>query len=139
MSNKVQTETFYVLPAPHSPNSRLPIVVYRNALIQPTLDGVRAVLRSPEWVEGGHWKIAQEQVAAMPHYHSNAHECYGVIHGSGHYLLGKSPLDPEVDTSGRPIGARFVANAGDVFVFPVYSSLVPYLLSLVTYVDLRPE
>lgn len=116
--NKVPPETFYVLPTAHSPNSRLPVVVYRNALNNPSFESICAAMQTKDWVEGGHWTIAKVDAAAVPHFHSNAHECYGVIRGTGHYLLGKSPIDPDVDSNGQPVGVKFTANAGDVFIYP---------------------
>ena len=68
---------------------------------------------------GGHWKIAENTLTAVPHYHSITHEAYTVLHGTGTYRLGKTPLDPEVDANGEEVGVVFTARAGDVFVFPV--------------------
>lgn len=117
--NQVQPETFLVPPTAHSPNSKLPVIVYRNALRDKTVDTALQTIETSEWPQGGHWKIAGEPVAATPHYHSITHEAYTVLNGSGTYLLGKSPLDPDVDGNGNQVGVRFTANAGDVFVFPV--------------------
>lgn len=117
--NKVEPETVPVPPTAHSPNSNLPVLVYRKALTNMTVDGALQAIETSEWPQGGHWKIAGESLAATPHYHSITHEAYTVLNGSGTYLLGKSPLDPEVDGDGRPVGVRFTARAGDVFVFPV--------------------
>lgn len=120
--NKVRPETFLVPATAHSPNSKLPVLVYRNALNDRTVDGALNAVETSEWPKGGHWKIAKETLAATPHYHATTHEAYAVLNGSGTYLLGKSPLDPETDGSGRPVGVKFTARAGDVFVFPVRCS-----------------
>lgn len=119
LTNQVQPETFLVPATAHSPNSKLPVIVYRNALDDKTVDGALNAVETSEWPRGGHWKIAKETLAATPHYHATTHEAYTVLNGSGTYLLGKSPLDPEVDGDGNPVGVKFTARAGDVFVFPV--------------------
>lgn len=117
--NKVPPETFQVPPTAHSPNSTRPVLVYRGALIDKTPQGAEGAIELSEWVQGGHWKIANETRAAVPHYHSNTHEAYTVLHGTATYRLGKSTLDPEVDADGNEVGIVFTAHAGDVFVFPV--------------------
>lgn len=116
---QVQPETFPVPATAHSPNSKLPVIVYRDALSNKTVDGALEAVETSEWPKGGHWKIAKETVAATPHYHATTHEAYTVLNGSGTYLLGKSPLDPDTDEDGKPVGVKFTARAGDVFVFPV--------------------
>lgn len=110
---QVKAETFFVPPTSHSPNSHLPVIVYRNALEDKSVDGILQTVLIKDWVRGGHWKIDKERLAGMPHYHSNTHECYTVIAGTGTYLLGRSPLDAETD------GVKFVAHEGDVFILPV--------------------
>ncbi|KAI8213063.1 hypothetical protein K4K52_006380 [Colletotrichum sp. SAR 10_76] len=76
------------------------------------------ILQSNQWIKGGHWKIANEKLAATPHYHATTHEAYTVLHGTGTYLLGKSPLDADFDEHGNAVGVKFVARPGDVFAWP---------------------
>ncbi|PYH66894.1 cupin domain-containing protein [Aspergillus vadensis CBS 113365] len=116
--NKVPPETLTVPPTTYSPNSTRPVLIYRDALVDKTPQGASSAIYQSEWVYGGHWKIAENTLAAVPHYHSITHEAYAVIHGTGTYRLGKSPLDPEVDANGEEVGVVFTARAGDVFVFP---------------------
>ncbi|TEA15694.1 Uncharacterized protein C8034_v002302 [Colletotrichum sidae] len=116
--NQTSPETFFVPPTPHSPNSKFPVVVYRNALQDRSFDAAVKAVESNEWIKGGHWKIAGEKLAATAHYHATTHEAYAVLRGSGTYLLGKSPLDGEADESGSPVGVKFTARAGDVFAWP---------------------
>ncbi|KAI0895518.1 hypothetical protein F4806DRAFT_84736 [Annulohypoxylon nitens] len=116
--NQREPELFYVPPTAHSPNSTLPVIVYRDAFINRTLEGVLEDMETSEWIKGGQWKIKQESLAVVPHYHGITHEAYSVLSGSGTYLLGKSPLDPDTDESGNPVGVRFTAHAGDMFVWP---------------------
>ena len=117
--NKVPPELVPVPPTAHSPNSDLPVIAFRGALIDRTFEGAVASVYTSEWPRGGHWKISDEQLAATPHYHATTHEAYTVLKGSGTYLLGKSPLDPDTDAHGNAVGVKFVARAGDVFIFPV--------------------
>jgi uncharacterized protein YjlB len=117
--NQVVPKTFFVPPTTHSPNSHVPVIVYRNALVDRTLEGALNAIETDEWAKGGHWKISRETLAATPHFHAVTHECYTVLKGSGTYLLGKSPLDPTVDQQGNQVGVTFTARAGDVFTFPV--------------------
>ncbi|ETS84811.1 hypothetical protein PFICI_02836 [Pestalotiopsis fici W106-1] len=116
--NQVPPETIPVPATPHSPNSKLPVVVYRGALLDKTLEGALQAVDTSEWPKGGHWKIAQENLAATPHYHSITHEAYTVLHGHGTYSLGKSPLDAEVDSDGNNVGVTLTVREGDVFAFP---------------------
>lgn len=116
--NKVPPETLTVPPTAHSPNSTRPVLVYRNALIDKTPQGAADAIEQSEWIYGGHWIIAENTLAAVPHYHSITHEAYTVLHGTGTYRLGKSSLDPGFDANGE-VGVVFTARAGDVFVFPV--------------------
>ncbi|KAE8154615.1 hypothetical protein BDV25DRAFT_135783 [Aspergillus avenaceus] len=111
-------ETLFVPPTAHSPNSTLPVLRYPNAITDKSLNGAVSTIQGPEWRKGGHWVIGREKLAATPHYHSITHEAYTVLKGTGTYLLGRSPLDAEVDASGNEIGVKFVAREGDVFVFP---------------------
>jgi uncharacterized protein YjlB len=117
--NQVQPETYYVPATHHSPNSKLPVIVYRNALINKTPEGALEAVETSEWINGGHWKIQKESLAGTPHYHSVTHEAYTVLHGNATYLLGRSPLDHETDQHGNPVGVIFKASEGDVFIFPV--------------------
>ncbi|RAL09116.1 cupin domain-containing protein [Aspergillus homomorphus CBS 101889] len=115
---QVPPELHPIPPTSHSPNSPFPVIVYRGALLDRTPTGALEAMETSEWPQGGHWKIGREKVAATPHYHATTHEAYTVLHGSGTYLLGQSPLDPETDEEGKPVGVKFTASAGDVFVFP---------------------
>ncbi|RAH66407.1 cupin domain-containing protein [Aspergillus aculeatinus CBS 121060] len=115
---QVAPELYLIPPTKHSPNSPFPVIVYRGALLDRTPTGASEAIELSEWAHGGHWKIGGEKVATTPHYHGTTHEAYTVLQGSGTYLLGRSPLDPETDEKGNSVGVKFVAKAGDVFVFP---------------------
>lgn len=113
-SEYVEPETFYVKPTPHVPNSRLPVVVYRGALKDTSPENILATIEPNGWLKGGQWKTFK-----TVHFHSNTHECYGIIKGSSTYRLGKSSVDADYDEDGNPNGTTFFAQAGDVFVLPV--------------------
>ncbi|KAF2138420.1 uncharacterized protein K452DRAFT_234076 [Aplosporella prunicola CBS 121167] len=112
-SGRIEPETHWIKPTPHVPNSKLPIIVYRNALKDTKPDSILATIEPNGWLKGGHWKAFYK-----PHFHSNCHECYGVVAGSTTYLLGKSPQDPDVDEQGNEHGLKLTVGKGDVFVFP---------------------
>lgn len=122
-SEQIAPETFEVPPTAHSPNSTLPVVVYRGALgrAERTAEAAIGKLSAHKWIRGGHWHIVREEEAKKPHYHVTTHEAYTVLRGSGTYMLGKSPLDPDVDADGNPVGVKFTAHPGDVFAWPVSS------------------
>lgn len=112
-SSVVEPETFFVKPTPHVPNSHLPVVVYRGALDDTSPDNILKTIEPNGWLKGGQWKTFK-----TVHFHSNAHECYGIIKGSSTYRLGKSDLDADKDDNGVESGTTFFAQAGDVFVLP---------------------
>ncbi|RDW83505.1 putative cupin protein [Coleophoma crateriformis] len=109
----VEPELHYVHPTPHSPNSKLPIIVYRGALQDTSAESILSTIEPNAWLKGGQWKTYK-----IPHFHSNTHECYGIIKGSSTYLLGKSPIDPDTYENGEPIGFVLHVKVGDVFVLP---------------------
>ncbi|KAF9886284.1 hypothetical protein FE257_011897 [Aspergillus nanangensis] len=123
--NNVPPEILPVPPTPHSPNSDLPVIVYRGALNDLTFEGALAAIDTREWPKGGHWKIGGEILAATPHYHAITHEAYTVLHGSGTYLLGKSPLDPDTNAAGNPAGVtHYVTETEDEYEIIGFYSLV---------------
>lgn len=111
-------ESYVIPPTPHVPNSHLPVLVYRNALPDTSPDGILSLIESNKWIKGGQWKGSLTSIG-IPHFHSNTHECYAVISGKTKYLLGRGPLDGEVNEEGRPNGMLLSVGKGDVFVLPV--------------------
>ncbi|KAL9086625.1 MAG: hypothetical protein Q9165_007068 [Trypethelium subeluteriae] len=107
---KVEPEKFYVRPTPHVPNSKLPILVYRDVLQDTSPETILSTIEPNGWLKGGQFKTYP-----VPHFHCLAHECYGIIKGSSTYLLGKSPLDPETDEHGNSNGILLHVKVGDVF------------------------
>ncbi|KAL4967066.1 cupin domain-containing protein [Aspergillus stella-maris] len=111
--NMVEPEQYVLSPTPHVPNSRLPVLVYRNALTDTTTRNILNTIEPNGWIKGGQWKAY-----TVPHFHTQCHECYGIIKGGSTYVLGVSPSDPEVDDQGRPYGMKLKVEQGDVFVLP---------------------
>ena len=85
------------------PNSRLPVVIYRQALA-----GDDASAEAMETLfDGNGWPSAWRYgVYDFHHYHSNTHECLGVARGSAKLQLGGQQ------------GREFFVAAGDVIVLP---------------------
>jgi uncharacterized protein YjlB len=87
-------------------NSRLPLLVYRNA-VQPGPDGdleaaMKQTFRRNDWLNN--W--TERGVYPYPHFHSTCHEVLGVVNGSMPLRLGGATQEP------------IVFSAGDVIVVP---------------------
>lgn len=101
-----QPETYWTKPNQHCPNSKLPVLVYRNVLPDDlTEDSVRSALEKNDWKHGGTFKHYPSA-----HYHENTHEAYVAIRGSTRCLYGVGPFDDESD------GVMLDMKAGDVAV-----------------------
>ncbi|KAA8650899.1 uncharacterized protein ATNIH1004_003588 [Aspergillus tanneri] len=99
MPSKTKTpEPLFIPQNPHSPNSTLLVLIYRNVLEDShrTPSGVLSAIDTTAWIKDGQWKIDSEADAATPHYHSMTHETYAVLR-----RRGKSALD------GEPVGNEF--------------------------------
>ncbi|EAU30074.1 conserved hypothetical protein [Aspergillus terreus NIH2624] len=112
-SKKVEPEQYFLPSTPHVPNSRLPILVYRNALSDTSPRNILDTIEPNGWLMGGQWKTYK-----VPHFHADCHECYGIIKGKTTYLLGLGPVDPQFNTEGEPNGMKLTVEKGDVFVLP---------------------
>lgn len=111
---QTEPEQYFLDPTPHVPNSRLPILVYRNALSDPSPRNILNIIEPNGWLKGGQWKAYN-----VPHFHAACHECYAVLQGKTTYQLGVGPTDPEFNEKGEPYGMRLTVQKGDVFVLPV--------------------
>ncbi|KAI1442736.1 hypothetical protein F5Y02DRAFT_395448 [Annulohypoxylon stygium] len=103
-----EPETYYLEPTQFVPNSKLPVLVYRNVLPQPYDEITTQVfLERNQWLKGGTW-------GAIPkhHFHPNTHECYAVFQGSSTLLLGVGPNED----AGK--GHEVLMKAGDVIILP---------------------
>lgn len=85
------------------PNSRLPLLVYREAIDHATAspEAFEALFEKNGWPP--QWRSS---VFTYPHYHSTAHECLGIAAGDATLMLG------------GPAGREFHVRAGDVIVIP---------------------
>lgn len=95
------------------PNSRLPVVIYRQAIPADTGE-VEAILRRNRWAAA--WR-ADIGFYPFDHFHSNAHELVAIMAGEAHGRLG------------GPGNGTVVLRAGDAVLIPagvchfgVYSS-----------------
>jgi uncharacterized protein YjlB len=82
------------------PNSRLPLLVYRNA-VQADPTAIEAVFAANRWPPA--WR---DGVHPFHHFHSTAHEALGVARGEASVLFG------------GPGGQVLTVRAGDVVVIP---------------------
>ncbi|KAL4863519.1 hypothetical protein BDV12DRAFT_206404 [Aspergillus spectabilis] len=112
-SKHVEPEQYFLAPAPHVPNSRLPILVYRGALDDTSPRNILNTIEPNGWIKGGQWKTYK-----VPHFHTQCHECYGIIRGGSVYRLGVGPIDPETDEQGKKYGIELRVEKGDVFFLP---------------------
>lgn len=83
------------------PNSNLPVILYRQAVAQPSAEAMEALFDQNGWPSA--WRYG---VYDFHHYHSATHECLGVARGKARLHLG------------GPEGRVFEVMAGDVIVLP---------------------
>jgi len=102
--NQVSIDTLALSDDGTFPNNRLPVVLYRQAILLEERDPAAAVearFRAHGW--GGLWR---DGIFDYHHYHSTAHEVLGVARGSVRVQLG------------GPNGEEVELHAGDVVVLP---------------------
>ncbi|KAK3710700.1 hypothetical protein LTR37_010119 [Vermiconidia calcicola] len=105
-SNAQQPEVYWTKPNAHCPNSKLPVLVYRNVLPSDlSEESVSKAIAANHWVKGGVFKHYP-----TAHFHSNVHECYAALRGKTTCLYGVGPLDDASD------GVEFDMQAGDIAV-----------------------
>ncbi|KAI1085413.1 hypothetical protein F5B20DRAFT_518260 [Whalleya microplaca] len=103
-----EPEVHYCAKTLYVPNSKKPILVYRNVLPEPySEETAKEFLEKNQWLKGGVWGAYTQQ-----HFHPNTHECYGVLRGSSTLLLGVGPLDNEDS------GTMITVNTGDAIILP---------------------
>ena len=83
------------------PNNTLPVVIYRQAISNPSAEAMEALFDRNGWPSA--WRYG---VYDFHHYHSTTHECLGVASGTARLQLGGSQ------------GRIFEVKAGDVVVLP---------------------
>ena len=107
MAISMKPEVHCLKPNTCSPNSSLPILIYRSVLPSPnTEESTTSLLTSHSWRKDGTWGHI-----AYRHFHPNVHECYGVFSGHSRLLLGQG----ENDVNG---GLEIDVKTGDVIILP---------------------
>jgi uncharacterized protein YjlB len=102
--NPPQVETFFLNEDPLIPNSRLPLLIYRNAVKLPEEDP--ASLFEELFAENDWSNSWRDAIFPFHHYHSTTHEVLGVSSGSARVEFGGEH------------GIAQNISAGDVVVIP---------------------
>jgi len=101
---KIEPVTYYFLDDGIIPNSKLPLVVYKNAFSQ---RGSAGAFWLEDRFETNHWSNSwRNGVFSYHHYHSISHEVLGIYEGSATLLLGGE--------NGKPLEVQ----AGDILIIP---------------------
>lgn len=99
-------ETIFVQSSDISPNSKLPLLIYRNVFPRDA-DGIEQRLRANGWEP--QWRD-EKGFYPFDHFHSEGHELLAVVSGSVGARFG------------GPGGVSAKASAGDVIVLPAGTS-----------------
>lgn len=99
-----EPQTLLLQPGETMPNSRLPVLIYRNVLARDTTKKAADFERL--FAENGWRGIWRNGVYDYDHFHSNAHEVLGVAQGKATLQLGGEG------------GKAVDLEAGDVLVLP---------------------
>lgn len=90
----------------HFPNSRLPLLIYRNACVLGKQKH-RACKLLQTIFHKNNWKNTWSNgIYSFHHYHSNTHECLGVAAGKAWVIFGGTA------------GKKLVLEKGDVLIIP---------------------
>jgi uncharacterized protein YjlB len=89
------------------PNSKLPVLIYRNAINLPAQKNKAAAIAQKIFIKNGWSNSWKNGIYDYHHYHSTTHECMAVCMGAAFVILG------------GPSGKRVKLNLGDVLVIPV--------------------
>src|SRR4051812_26188737 len=88
------------------PNSKLPVLIYRKALLLPDQKNKAATISQKLFSRNGWSNSWRNGIYDFHHYHSNTHECMAICMGSAHVILG------------GPNGKRVKLRYGDVIILP---------------------
>ena len=88
------------------PNSSLPVLLYKNALVLPHQKNKAAEITQQVFIRNGWSNSWRNGIYAFHHYHSNTHECMGICLGSAKVMLG------------GPNGKKVELTQGDVIILP---------------------
>jgi uncharacterized protein YjlB len=102
----IEAEEYHYEPDGTVINSRLPLLVYRNAVqagpYGDLAEAMKQTFRSNDWLNN--W--LERGVYPYPHFHSTSHEVLGVVSGTMPLRLGGAAQEP------------MLFSAGDVIVMP---------------------
>ncbi|PIB02897.1 hypothetical protein CB0940_12006 [Cercospora beticola] len=77
MPSYPEPELYWTQPTQHCPNSKFPVLVYRNVLPEDlSIEAVEKALGRNQWRKGGVFKHYP-----TAHFHSNTHEAYAAVKG----------------------------------------------------------
>ncbi len=96
-----ETQRFDGDQASGTPNSALPLLIYRQVMAPASAEAFEALFARHGWVP--EWRYG---LYPFDHFHSTAHEVLGVFRGQAVARLG------------GPQGERFTLAAGDVLILP---------------------
>lgn len=100
-ANLAKTSYEFFADDGHFPNSTLPVVIYAQAVADPSPEAMEALFDANDWPSA--WRYG---VYDYHHFHSTAHEVLGVARGSASLHLG------------GPEGRIYDVRAGDVILLP---------------------
>ena len=101
---EISPEVYYFKDDGIIPNSRYPLLLYKNAFSKKGNEGaewLEAQFKNNNWFNSWRWGIYP-----FHHYHSNTHEVLGCYQGTAEIHLG------------GPQGKKFNISAGDIIVIP---------------------
>src|SRR5689334_13528961 len=90
----------------HFPNSRLPVLIYREALTLPKQKKKAATIIQKIFARNGWSNSWSNGIYDFHHYHSNTHECMAICKGEAEVILG------------GPKGRKVKLSSGDVIILP---------------------
>jgi len=101
---QTKPEKFYFEDDETIPNSKLPLLLYRNVVAESgdkSADWLENTFNNHNWTNSWRWGVFD-----FHHYHSNTHEVLGVYQGNAKLLLGGEQ------------GRVFDVKTGDVIIIP---------------------
>lgn len=88
------------------PNSKLPVLIYRDALLLPEQKNRSATIAQKLFISNGWSNSWRNGIYDFHHYHSITHECMAVCKGYANIIIG------------GPGGKRLKIKQGDVLILP---------------------
>jgi uncharacterized protein YjlB len=88
------------------PNSRLPVLIYKNVFQLPSFKNKSAIIIQKIFARNGWSNSWKNGIYDFHHYHSITHECMGISMGSATVILG------------GPRGKKVELEQGDLIIIP---------------------